>query len=199
MRYTWAWVAARQAVPVVNIEEECLSNVIDERRKARVEHQIAEGFLPIYNTMTGRAFRVCRSGRPPEPDIMCKDERTGEQIGIEVTIAYYDEDHATAEWETARGKEIAGYQLPRPDWQENVRVLDRVVANIRQKARKEYQLSGRLLLVVLTYSWRLYLREVEKQLTTLRIPLRSPFSEIHVLSQHGELYQLFPERRWILR
>jgi hypothetical protein len=54
-------------------------------------------------------------------------------------------------------------------------------------------------LVVLTYPWQLYLVHVEKRLEGLYVPKTHPFDEIYMLSQHSELYQLFPQRRWILR
>lgn len=175
-----------------------MSNAEDERRKARLETQVIEGFLPIYNKMTGRALRVERLGQPPEPDVLCSDERTGEEIGVEVGTAYYDESHATTVWGVPRGKRVSDYQLTAPDWVENIRVLARAANIIRRKARKRYEAPGRLLLTVFTYSWRLYLCQEEKRVTRLRIPKRHPFDEIHVLSQWGELYQLFPERQWIL-
>jgi len=175
-----------------------LTNANNEGRKARLETQVVEGFLPIYNKMTGRALRIERLGQPPEPDVLCRDERTGEEYGVEVVTAYYDEHHARAEWEKARGRDTAGYQLTLPDREENIRVLAWVARNIRRKARNKYRVSGWLLLVVLTYTWRLYLCQEEKRVTRLRIPKRPPFDEIHLLSQWGELYQLFPERRWLL-
>lgn len=85
-----------------------MSDTSGERRKAWVEQQIAKGFLPVYNKMTRKAFQVGRSGRPPEPDLMCRDDRTEEQIGIEVGIAYYDKNHAKR-----YGKRLAvGEQIP---------------------------------------------------------------------------------------
>ena len=178
-----------------------MTNAEDERRKAGLETQVVEGFLLVYNRLTGRRLRVERLGLPPlrEPDVLCRDPVTGEEIGIEVVSAYSGEDHARAEWEKARGRHTAEYQLTRSDREENVRILACVARNIRRKARNKYSSPGRLLLVVLTYPQRLYLRQAEKRLTRLRIPRRHPFDEIHVLSQWSELYQLFPERRWILR
>ena len=176
-----------------------MSNAEDERRKARLETQVVEGFLPIYNKMTGRALRVERLGQPPEPDVLCSDERTGEEIGVEVGTAYYDESHATTVWGAPRGKRVSDYQLTRPDWEENVRVLDEAARIIDQKAQKPYSVTGRLLLAVFIYTWRLYLSQEEEQLDELPVPITHRFDEIHLLSQHGELYQLFPERRWILR
>jgi len=164
-----------------------------------VEQHVGEAFLSVYNWATGTKLRVDRSGKPPEPDVLCRDERTGQEIGIEVVGAYYGEDHAKAAWGTGRGAQTEGYQLTRPDWEENKRVLDWVLQSIHDKAGKRYTVSGRLLLVVFTHPARLYLAQEEERLEELRIPTRHPFDEIHVFSQHGELYQLFPERQWILR
>ena len=165
-----------------------------------MEQSVGEAFLPVYNKRTGRRLRVERLGQPPEPDVFCRDERTGEETGIEVVGAYSGEDQARAVWERARGRNAAEYQQSRPDREENVRVLAWVLRNIRKKARKPYTVSGRLLLVVFTYPWRFYLRQEEERLARLRIPRRHPFDEIHIFSpEHGELYRLFPMRRWILR
>lgn len=116
---------------------EPLSNTEDERRKARLETQVVEGFLPIYNKMTGRALRIERLGQPPEPDVLCRDERTGEENGVEVVSAYYDKDHARAEWEKARGRDTAGYQLTLPDREENIRVLAWVAPQYPAKGKEQ--------------------------------------------------------------
>jgi len=175
-----------------------LTSTEDARRKAEAEQRVIEEFLPGYNWATGGAFRVYRLGQPPEPDILCRDERTGEEIGVEVGTAYYDESHATTVWGAPRGKRVSDYQLTAPDWVENIRILARAANIIRRKARKRYEAPGRLLLTVFTHSWRLYLCQEVKRVARLRIPKRHPFDEIHVLSWWGELYQLFPERRWML-
>ena len=165
-----------------------MSNAEDERRKARLEGQVVEEFLRVYNVMTGTALRVERLGEPPEPDVLCRDGRTGEEVGIEVGSAYYDENHATSVWGAARGNQIGDYQLTRQDWEENLRVLAQAARIIEKKTQKTYHVPGRL-----------YLGQEQDQLDQLRVPTTHRFDEIHLFSQHGELYQLFPERRWILR
>ena len=62
--------------------------------KEKLERTVASEFLPLYNLAKGSNFRILRAGVPPEPDIVCKDATTGEDIGIEVATAYYDPHHA---------------------------------------------------------------------------------------------------------
>ena len=129
----------------------------EKARKERLEVRVAREFLLDYGQEKGSDFDVLASGKPPQPDVICRDVRSGEQIGIEVTIAYYDEQHAKAVWQAARGKEAGGYPLSRPDHVENLRVLKAVNELIKGKSKKTYQFAGRLLLLAVTYPSRLYL------------------------------------------
>lgn len=140
-----------------------------------------------------------RAGTPPEPDVICKHLKGSKQLGIEVVTSYYDEEHAKSVWIQARGKKVPNHSLTRPDSEGNVRVLAESVRVIKAKRKKKYVVKDRLLLVVLTYPQRLYLSQVEKRLVQLRIPRHHPFDEIYVMSQHGEVYCLFPINEWILR
>ncbi len=169
----------------------------EKERKERLEVIVAREFLLDYNREKGSAFKVLASGKPPQPDVLCQDARTGEEIGIEVTIAYYDEQHAKTVWQAARGKAAGGYPLSRPDSVENLRVLQRVNEGMKGKSKKKYEFVGRLLLLVVTYPTRLYLTWMKKHLSVLRVPTMHPFHEIYVYSTRGEPYQLFPERKWI--
>jgi hypothetical protein len=176
-----------------------LADAADQDRKRRLERDAADGFLLVYKGVAGKPLRVLRPGEPPEPDLLCRDERTGEEVGIEVGTAYYEDDHAKAVWGAARGNQANNYQLTRPDREENIRVLAQATRIIRRKARNHYETSGRLLLLVLTYPWRFYLVHVEERLEGLHLPKIHLFDEMYIFSQHSELYQLFPEKRWILR
>lgn len=171
----------------------------DQDRKRRLEREATDGFLLVYRNRMGNHLHVLRPGKPPEPDIICRDKRTGEEVGIEVGTAYYEDGHAKAVWGAARGNHANDFQLTRPDWKENIRVLAQAACIMRRKARKSYRVSGRVFLLVLTYPSLFYLVRTEERLERLYIPKTHPFDEIHMVSQHSELYQLFPQRRWILR
>ncbi len=178
-----------------------MSNTHSDRLKARLEEDIVREFLLYHNWGRARKTRFLRAGVPPEPDTICTVDGTGEQVGIEVGNAYYDEEHAKAVWGPPRGEKTSPHFLTRPDSEENVRALAQALRRIRAKGRKprgHYHVSGRLVLIVFTYSWRLYLCDVEDRLASLRIPISHPFDEIYILSQY-ELYQLFPERGWIIK
>lgn len=169
--------------------------------KERLERTVASEFLLLYNLAKGSKFEILRAGVPPEPDIVCKDATTGEDIGIEIATAYYDPDHARAAWGPARGKMTEPWHHTRPDRQENVQILARAIRIIRNKGKKQrtnYAVPGRLLLVVITYSLRFNLRAVRNRLKTLRIPKSHPFDEVYVMSNFGETYCLFPERMRII-
>jgi hypothetical protein len=176
-----------------------LADTADQGRKRRLEREAVDGFLLVYRTRTGNPLYVLRPGKPPEPDIICRDERTGEEVGIEVGTAYYEDGHAKAVWEAARGNHADDFQLTCPDWKENIRVLAQAARIMRRKARKSYRVSDRAFLVVFTYPSLFYLVRTEERLERLYVPKTHPFDEIYMLSQHGELYRLFPpQRKWIL-
>jgi hypothetical protein len=169
----------------------------NEQRKKRLEQRIATEFLLEYNLETGAAFRFLRSGVPPEPDILCEDARTHEQIGAEIGTAYYDEEHAKSVWEPVRGRKAAPYPLTRPDSVENKRVFGMVNRIIRSKSQKSYSFQGWLLLIVALQPIRLYLERMKRDLKSLHVPATHPFDEVYVFSTHGEPYKLFPSRKWI--
>jgi hypothetical protein len=169
----------------------------ESERKVRLEVRVSGEFLLDYNHEKRSRFKVLASGCPPQPDIICKDVETGEEIGIEVTIVYYDEQHAKSVWRAARGEAASGYPLSRPDSVENLRVLHRANLAIKRKSKKSYGFVGRILLLVATYPRRLYLTRMKEHLNALQVPATHPFHEIYIYSTRSEPYQLFPERKWI--
>lgn len=173
-------------------------------RKERLEHTIAKEFVRSYNLGMGRAIRIARSGNPPEPDVICKDDRSPNLIGVEIAVAYYDYGgrHAKSVWEHARGNKTASYFLIRPDFEENVSVLAHAARLIKGKAKKSYNSqSQQVFLAILLFPDRLYLHEteMEERLSSFRVPRNHPFKEIHIFSQHGELYRVFPQHEWVFR
>jgi len=169
----------------------------DDQRKKRLQRRIVSDFLLEYNWDGGTKFEIQRDGEPPEPDVICHDTRTGERIGIEVTVEHYEDAHARSVWQQARGKKAPEYRLTQTDAQENIRVLRRVNEAIGRKSNKSYQFPGRLILLVTTEPFRLYLTGMKRALAILCVPVRHPFHEIYIYSTHGEPYQLFPAREWI--
>lgn len=178
-----------------------MSSTRSDRIKARLEEDVVREFLLHHNWGRDRKTRFLRAGVPPEPDTICIVEGTGEQVGIEVGTAYYDAEHAKAAWGPPRGKQAKPHFRTRPDSEENLLALAQALRIIRakgKKARGHYQVRGRLVLIVFTYPWRLYLCDVEDSLASLCVSTLHPFDEIYILSQY-ELYQLFPERGWIIK
>ena len=172
-----------------------MSLAVSDPLKNNLEETVAREFL----LATGSPYKVLRAGLPPEPDQLCEHRKTGRQVGIEVVSVYYDQHHAKSVWMQAREKKALPYAISRKDSVENVRLLAESLRRIRAKSRKRYSVNGHLVLVVFTYPQRLYLCTVEKRLTTLRLPSHHPFDEICIMSQHGEVYRLFPNNCWLLR
>jgi len=168
------------------------------------EKVITEWFLPMYNWGRGTGFRWARKGDPNagEPDALYEDEGTRERVWMEITTAYYDDTHAMAEWQKARGKSSEPYMLTKPDRVENQRLLDQVEERLRQKLQKpagHYKVSEPVLLLVFTKSFRLHLggRSIRERLEALVVPEIHPFQEIYIVSETPEVYQIFPERGMI--
>lgn len=59
--------------------------------KQRIEYSTAEGFLALYNAQIGSQYQVVHIAGPDEaPDVVAKDDVTGNVLNIEVTLT---EDH----------------------------------------------------------------------------------------------------------
>jgi hypothetical protein len=161
--------------------------------KEKLEETVAREFL----LAIGNAYRILRAGLPPEPDIMCEHQGTGKQVGVEVGTVYYNNDHAKDEWKAARKGTPRLYTINRPA--ENVPLLAKALRRIRAKSKKPYAVTDHLILVVFMYPQRLYLCDLEKRIETLSLPTHHRFDEIVLMSQHGEVYRLFPDKTWLLR
>ncbi len=171
---------------------------LDDDLKRRLEWNVAKEFLLEYNQATDSLFKAVKHGVPPEPDILCRDSRTGERIGIEIGTAYYDDTHAKSVWASARGNKASPYWLSQPDAQENQRVLRNASKIIHRKSKGKYSPRGRLLLVVALEPIRLYLTRISPtDIKILHVPGTHPFDEIYVFSTNGEPLQLYPVRRWV--
>lgn len=162
--------------------------------KTKLEETVAREYLLANSS----PYKEVRIGLPPEPDLVCKHRQTGHEIGIEVVSVYYDKLHAKSVWTLARGEQTFSYSIRQRDSIENVRLLAESLRRIRAKSRKRYINNGPLVLVVFIYPQRFYLCAVEKRLATLLLPSCHPFDQICIMSQHGEVYCLFPSKSWIL-
>lgn len=168
---------------------------ISDPLKKKFEGTVVREFL----LAIGSPHKVLRDGLPPEPDVICEHRETGGQVGIEVVSVYYDQNHAKSEWLQARVGKPLSYEIRREDSVENVRLLAESLRRIRAKSRKRYTVNDYLVLVVFMYPQRLYLCDLEERIETLSLPTYHQFDEICLMSQHGEVYRLFPNKTWILR
>ena len=172
-----------------------MSLAISDPLKKKLEGDVVSGFL----LASGNPYKVLRDGIPPEPDKMCEHRGNGRQVGIEIVTVYYDQDHAKSVWPPARGGKPLSYGINRKDSVENVRLLAKCLRSIRAKSWKHYTVTDYLVLVVFTYPQCLYLCDLEERIETLSLPTEHQFNEICLMSQHGEVYRLFPNKDWILR
>lgn len=163
--------------------------------KIKLEETVVREFV----LAIGNPYKVLRDGIPPEPDVLCEDQGTGKRVGIEVVTIYYDKIHAKSVWEFARRRKPLSYEIRRTDHAESVRLCAEVLRRIRAKSKKRYTATDYLILVVFIYPHRLYLCEIENRIETLNLPNCHPFDEIVLMSQHGEVYRLFPNKTWLLQ
>lgn len=163
--------------------------------KEKLEETVAREFL----LAIGNPYKILGNGIPSEPDILCEHQGTGKRVGIEVTSLYYDNNHAKSEWEHARKRKPRWYEIRETDYAKNVRLCDEIPRSILAKSKKPYTGTDHLILVVFMYPQRLYLCDIEERLYTLNLPTLHVFNEIAVMSQHGEVYRLFPNKTWLLR
>ena len=110
--------------------------------QARFERAVAEQFLNWYNAQHKSCFQIITKGE--SPDFVISDSNT--QIGLEITAAYYDSDHAKFLWQSPRKFENA-----LTNWS-GVNFDDRLVENIfgciESKAKKPYGKDCILLIYV---------------------------------------------------
>src|SRR5213592_3695499 len=129
-------------------------------RKTRSERILTEDFLLTYNLIHDSSFDIVRAGDPPEPDMICRDTRSSQQLGVEVTVVYYDSTHAKSLWEPARGKTAKPYFLSRQDSECNEAFIGKIADRVKKKSRKVYSFSGKLLLIVFVEAIRFYIQDV---------------------------------------
>jgi hypothetical protein len=172
-----------------------MNPAISDPLKIKLEGTVVREFLHAI----GNPYKVLCPGLPPQPDIMCEYEGTGKQVGIEVVSVYYDKNHAKSEWEHARLGKPLSYDIRRNDSAENIRLLAEALRRILAKSKKPYTVTGYLILVVFIYPQRLYLCDLEERVATLNLPTHHRFDEVFLMSQHGEVYRLFPNKTWLLR
>ena len=50
-----------------------------------IEEEAARKFLDLYNKRLGFQFEIICINNPPDPDITCKDKKSGENLDLEIT------------------------------------------------------------------------------------------------------------------
>jgi hypothetical protein len=172
-----------------------MNPAISDPLKIKLEGTVVREFLHAI----GNPYKVLCHGLPPQPDVICEYEGTGKQVDIEVVSVYYDNNHARSVWEPARTGKPRSYEIRQNDAAANVRLLAEALRRIRAKSKKPYAVTNHRILVVFMYPERLYLCDLEERIETLNLPTHHLFDEIVLMSQHGEVYRLFPDKIWLLR
>ena len=162
----------------------------------KVEYATAQNFIQWYNQRTGRNLAL--SKKQETPDFIYTDENG--EIGLEVTTAYYNQDHARVTAETGRGRRraftikeiiddpegIEGHTV----WDPELSLIDFINSLIVKKYAKPYGencvLVIRVLMPALTTDYE-FLHEV---LPNIRLPEQTPFKEVYLTANQQAYFKL---------
>jgi hypothetical protein len=137
------------------------------------ERAVGDCFMEWYNKRNGTEFHYDRRGADP-PDLVY---RSGTQeLLLEITSSYYDENNAAMLWQNARGVRGAAdlWMGKEPD-QTLIKHINRMIA---KKCSKPY--PERCLLIVQIYPDLTDADEMNAMRDQIEIPERHPFAEIYV-------------------
>ncbi len=170
-----------------------------EDLKIKVEEATARNFIEWYNKSTNRNFAFLH--RPsPAPDFVYSD-KDGE-IGLEITTVYYDQNHAKATTETARGirkscslQDIIGaLRLDELDWvqvcEPEIKLITSINRQLTEKCEKDY--GSDCILVVRVVSAGLTTEsEFETEvIPQLRVPEKNRFLNIFITENQNVYFEL---------
>lgn len=137
------------------------------------ERAIGDAFIEWYNKQNGTAYGYHDRGADP-PDLVY---RSGSQeMLLEVTVAYYDADHATMLWQSARGAPDAAdsWSSRSPDR----KLIDSINLVLAKKSKRAYP-PGCVLVLVL-YPDLTSAEEFAELMGQINMAPDHPFAEIYV-------------------
>lgn len=150
-----------------------MSKALQEQR----ERSVGDQFASWLSGMTGHECTFKRRGTPKhEPDLLY--EFRHQELGVEVTSAYYGDDHAAFLWKGLRAEADAPTTWSGVN--PNVALADAVLKSVAQKSVKPYAENALLLIDIppgVTSA-----EELEGLLAVRSLP-HSPFSGIYLVGR----------------
>ena len=163
----------------------------NEQLKAQTEQAAGDRFIEEYNKENNSQFVFKKKGE--RPALVYSDNSN--IIGVEVTIAYYNENDAKGSWDIARGKTSSNSSglLVNPDEQ----LAQHINKDIKAKCTKHYDFPYPIILLVAT---RPALTQDEQDfqdnvLPHIKLPDDIPYCEIYLylsLPPQHHFYRLYP-------
>lgn len=151
----------------------------------KAERFIGEKFIEWMNSNKRSRFVFsCRGNLAP--DLIFTDG--DEELGVEISSAYYDGAYAKLVWEGSRGKKDA------PSSWGGVNFEDTLVANINKtismKAAKQY--GSNCVLVIYVDPRLTEHQEMRKLAARVEMPIRHSFRGIYILGYFPPSYDIIP-------
>ena len=146
---------------------------MDETQE-RFEQAVGDQFIDWLNTTSG--FKYTFKGRGnTAPDLIYSDGQS--ELGIEITSAYYDSDHAKMQWQLARKIPDAPTTWSGMNFDE--RLAKNIESKISEKCINDYGPNS--VLIVFVRADLTFHNELVDLLNGIHLPTSIPFSAIYLL------------------
>lgn len=143
--------------------------------KKQHERGAVEDFLREYNRIKNASFSVKEVAENKDlPDVLVEDN-AGNRLWIEVTTAYYCEEHAKITWDVVRGKATMAGMIGGGFDQALLRSINELIC---EKSEKRYNVSEAVLLLIAGCPPLTLKRDVDVILPEICVPEDNPFCEI---------------------
>jgi hypothetical protein len=161
-----------------------------------VEDATARNFIQWYNQKTGRNLTFKK--KQETPDFIYFDENG--EIGVEVTTAHYNQDHARFTAETGRGKlkthtiqkiinnpeGIEGHTVCEPEKS----LIDFINKLIKKKCAKPYGKNCVLIIRVLMPALTTDREFQHEVIPDINLPEQNPFKEVYLTNNQQAYFKL---------
>jgi hypothetical protein len=153
-------------------------------QKSQVERATAQNFINWYNQQIGRNLALSR--KQEAPDFIYTDDIG--QTGLEVTTSFYNHDHATLVWKTARGHQPGANQFG--IWEPEKALIAFINERICEKSKKRYG-DNCLLIIRVILPAVTSVGEFEYEvMPKILVPADHPFSAIYLTLDQQKYFRL---------
>jgi hypothetical protein len=139
----------------------------------RHERAIGDAFVDWYNKRNGTGYQYHDRGADP-PDLIYKDG--GDELQLEITVAYYDPAHATMLWKNARSLPDAPGSWS--TWSPDAKLAQSISLMLAKKAAKH--LPQGCVIVVALYPDLISATEFSEIVQAIKVPSGHGFAGIYV-------------------